>query len=190
MLCDFNPERHDRRSDDAIGLSPCPALYQQALDDFGISKLLEKLSAFSSEEGELTAIAAWLIEQLTANLQANWVVGYLRAMQQEDTEGISELPLLEVPSLRGSALPTDFPMPRFECGASLCWKSLAGMVETDFGTVIGRFYLPAPHRGFQWRWKYLMLLDKDSPSAAIVAADTAWEEDLQPQTSKGGKRRD
>jgi hypothetical protein len=46
--------------------------------------------------------------------------------------------------------------------------------------VIGRFYLPAPHRGLQWSWKYLILLDKDSPSAAWVAADTAWENDLEP----------
>jgi hypothetical protein len=27
----------------------------------------------------------------------------------------------------------------------------------------------------------LILLDKGSPSAAILAADTAWEDDLQPK---------
>jgi hypothetical protein len=55
------------------------------------------------------------------------------------------------------------------------------LVETDFGTVIGCFYLPAPHRRHQWVWKYLIVLDKDSPSSAIVATDTAWEDELEPR---------
>lgn len=77
-------------------------------------------------------------------------------------------------------LPVHFPdveMPRFLYGDSLCWMS-EGEV-TDWGIVIGRFYSFAPHCD-RWRWCYLLWLDHDSPSAAWLSTDIAWEDDLEP----------
>ncbi|HAG82052.1 MAG TPA: hypothetical protein DCL61_13005 [Cyanobacteria bacterium UBA12227] len=164
--------------------------YQQALDDFGLSDLLLKLSNFSeqdldtqwlnSREETLDLIAVWLIEQLTASLKGNLISSYLNAMPHGDSHRISDLPLVDPPLPQASALPTDFSIPQFKYGEHLRWKLWGGLVETDTGVVIGRVYLPASHRGFEWSWKYLILLDQDSPSSAIVTADTAWEDDLEP----------
>lgn len=164
--------------------------YQQALNDFGVSELLEKLNNFNDsgsdrqwmklDSEELDSIAAMLIGQLTASLKGSLISGYLKAIRYGEGEVISDLPLMELLLPQLSALPTQFNVSLFRCGDYLRWKPLSASVETDFGVVIGRFYLPAPHRGLQWSWKYLILLDKDSPSAAWVAADTAWENDLEP----------
>jgi hypothetical protein len=165
--------------------------YQQALDDFGVSELLEKLRNFSNSGNvsqwmnltceELDSIAAMLIGQLTASLERGLISGYFKATWLGESGVISDLPLMKCSLLQLSALPTQFNVPVFQCGDYLRWKPLRASVEPDFGMVIGRFYLPAPHRGFQLTWKYLILLDKGSPSAAILAADTAWEDDLQPK---------
>lgn len=77
-------------------------------------------------------------------------------------------------------LPAHFPnveIPRFLYGDRLCWIS-DGKVS-DQGIVIGRFYSFAPHCD-RWRWCYLLWFDSDSPSAAWVKADIAWEDDLEP----------
>ncbi|YAF94054.1 MAG: hypothetical protein AB3A66_15670 [Nodularia sp. CChRGM 3473] len=50
--------------------------------------------------------------------------------------------------------------------------------DTDWGTAIGRFYSFAPHLCC-WTWCYLIWLSKDSPSAAWISADIAWEQDLE-----------
>lgn len=165
--------------------------YQQALNDFGISELLEKLNNFNDsgsdrqwmnlDSEELDSIAAMLIGQLTASLKGSLISGYLKAIRYEEGEVISDLPLMELLLQKLSALPTQFNVPLFRCGDYLRWKPLSASVESDFGVVIGRFYLPAPHRGFEWSWKYLIMLDFDSPSAAITIADTAWEDDLEPR---------
>lgn len=77
-------------------------------------------------------------------------------------------------------LPTDFPHvepPRFLEGDRLRWIGPGELA--DWGRAIGRFYSFAPHRRC-WTWCYLIWLDVDSPSAAWVRADIAWEEDLKP----------
>ncbi len=79
-----------------------------------------------------------------------------------------------------SDLPANFPdveMPRFLYGDRLRWFSNGE--PTDWGIAIGRFYSFAPHR-YCWQWCYLIWLDADSPSAAWVQADIAWEDDLEP----------
>lgn len=83
-----------------------------------------------------------------------------------------------------SDLPTNFPnveMPRFLYGDRLRW--LSDGAPTDWGIAIGRFYSFAPHRCC-WHWCYLIWLDADSPSAAWVQADIAWEDDLEPITAE------
>jgi hypothetical protein len=77
-------------------------------------------------------------------------------------------------------LPTDFPHvepPRFVEGDRLRWIGPGDLA--DWGVAIGRFYSFASHCRC-WRWCYLIWLDVDSPSAAWVRADIAWEEDLEP----------
>lgn len=81
-------------------------------------------------------------------------------------------------------LPSDFPnveTPRFLYGDRLRWISNGEI--TDWGIAIGRFYSFAPHRCC-WRWCYLIWLDADSPSAAWVQADIAWEDDLEPTVAE------
>jgi hypothetical protein len=76
-------------------------------------------------------------------------------------------------------LPETFPHvepPRFLEGDRLQW--IAHGEPTDWGRVIGRFYSFAPHHHC-WAWCYLIWLDDDSPSAAWVRADIAWEIDLE-----------
>ncbi|WP_339380346.1 hypothetical protein [Coleofasciculus sp. FACHB-SPT9] len=97
---------------------------------------------------------------------------------------IPDLPLIGLdappPSVR---LPPNFPdsaqIPRFLYGDRLQWKPLSDTDETDRGIVIGRFYTFAPHR-YQWAWKYLILIDPESPGAQFCVADTCWEEHLEP----------
>ncbi|WP_242036456.1 hypothetical protein [Leptolyngbya sp. FACHB-321] len=79
-----------------------------------------------------------------------------------------------------SDLPANFPdveVPRFLYGDRLRWLSNGEL--TDWGIAVGRFYSFAPHRCC-WHWCYLIWLDPDSPSAAWVQADIAWEDDLEP----------
>ncbi len=76
-------------------------------------------------------------------------------------------------------LPAHFPdvvQPAFKEGDKLRWISASE--KTDWGIVIGRFFNYAPHY-HDWQWCYLIWLDKQSPSAAWIIADTAWEEDLE-----------
>jgi hypothetical protein len=76
-------------------------------------------------------------------------------------------------------LPAAFPHvepPRFLEGDRLQW--IAQGEPKDWGVAIGRFYSFAPHHR-RWTWCYLIWLDADSPSAAWVKADIAWEADLE-----------
>jgi len=77
------------------------------------------------------------------------------------------------------SLPANFPnvsLPRYNEGQSVCW--ISENEPTDWGIVIGKFFNYAPHLK-KWSWCYLIWLDKNSPSAAWIVADTAWEDDLK-----------
>lgn len=170
--------------------------YEQALDDFGVAQLLLSLRNVSTSDfeqqwlsghkQELECLAAMLIQWLSANLQESLITDYLKAIRQEDAavisswRGIDSLP-------RAIALPAQKSLPLFWLGDCLSWKPLGTQAKTDFGVVVGYLYLPAAHRAFQWSWKYLILLDKDSPSSAWTVVDAAWEEDLQPVAEEDAK---
>ena len=82
-------------------------------------------------------------------------------------------------SQRSVELPSNFPdvqTPRYLEGEKLRW--ITQDENADWGVVLGRFYNYAPHRR-RWTWCYLIWLDKNSPSASWILADTAWEEDLE-----------
>lgn len=168
-------------------MGECPsknlAGYQQALDDFGIISLLQKLillapTEFKVEERE--SLAAMLIERLTTSLNHSLIDQCLNPMYPCPEGVISDLITTEL-----NALPTSIKLIEnfsrhlsfadFAIGEKVQWKPLPH--PTDWGIVIGRFYAYAHHR-CRWGWKYVIWLAQDSPSSAWVVADTAWEEDL------------
>jgi hypothetical protein len=163
--------------------------YQQALNDFAISDLLQRLKTYSDRSYDATwvalkaqeaeTLAAILIQTLTANLNGNLLAVYLDAIRSKTLDASHPLSSLQLPP-PATDLPTTFPdveMPRFLYGDRLCW--LSNGEPSDWGVAIGRFYSFAPHRCC-WQWCYLIWLDANSPSAAWVQADIAWEDDLEP----------
>jgi hypothetical protein len=163
--------------------------YQQVLDDFGITELLNRLRNFSDtnfnaayvklEEQELENLAVILIRELANNLQGKLIADYLNLMRQDRKSNLSGLVHLKFPS-PSIELPANFSnvqTPRFLYSDKLRWISVNG--DSDFGTVIGRFYSFAPH-SCEWQWSYLIWLDKNSLSSVWIIADTAFEEDLEP----------
>jgi hypothetical protein len=73
--------------------------YQEALDDFGITDLLEKLSHFKDanfeaqwlhlEPEELDSLAAILIQQLTNSLNGKLISGYLNTIRHGNSDVFS-----------------------------------------------------------------------------------------------------
>lgn len=166
--------------------------YQQALEDFSITELLETLSHFKDadfdahshhlEPEELDSLAAILIHQLTANLNGKLLGGYLNAHRHGNADVFSHPITLEFP--QSANLPSDFPetaqAPRFNFGDTVAIIT-AGSSES--GVAIGRFYNYAAHRCC-WMWRYIIWLNQASSSAAWIVAATAWEEDLQPEVEE------
>lgn len=163
--------------------------YQQALSDFGITELLEKLSNFSDndfnaqwlykEPGELDSLAAILIQQLINNLNGKLIGGYLNAIRHGNSD-VFEAPIsLEFP--QSVRLPSNFPdstlSPHFLYGDKVRLVPVSS--SSEWGVVIGRFYSYAAHR-CSWMWCYILWLDQASFSASWVVATTVWEEDLEP----------
>ncbi|MFB2836889.1 hypothetical protein, partial [Floridanema evergladense] len=149
-----------------------PYRYQQALDDFGISELLNKLNNhcdadFNSawvhlEAAEAETLAALLIGQLTKNLTGKVITDYLNLLRNNNQAVTSDLPAVELHSLQAITLPENFPQnsktPLFWIGDRIRWKIINNKEQTDFGIVIGKFYAYARHRA-SWEWKYLIWLD-------------------------------
>jgi hypothetical protein len=168
--------------------------YQQALDDFGITKLLTCLKSFSDanfdaswmnlSEQEAESLTAILIQDLTASIRGRLIANYLEIMRQGSKRELTGSINLEFPP-PSVDLPASFPddaePPRFLYGDKLRWISTNS--GADWGTVIGRFYGFASHH-CSWKWCYLIWLNKESPSSAWVVADTAWEEDLEPMVGE------
>ncbi|WP_414574077.1 hypothetical protein [Nostoc sp. CCY 9925] len=164
--------------------------YQQALDDFGITELLTKLSNYSDadfdstwmqlKQQEIEILGAILISQLTSSIDGKLIADYLNLIRHINQDVVPGLINLKFPDA-SIELPANFPeiakAPRFLYGDRLRWLSAES--DTDWGIVIGRFYNYASHR-CSWAWCYVIWLSKDSPSAAWTSADIAWEEDLEP----------
>jgi len=168
--------------------------FQQALDDFGITELMNCLKNFSDanfdaswtnlSEQEVESLATILIQGLTANIKGRLIANYLDIMRRGSKRELTGSINLEFPP-PSVDLPANFPNetepPRFLYGDKLRWIPMNG--GADWGTVIGRFYGFASHY-CSWKWCYLIWLDKESPSSTWVIADTAWEEDLEPMVEE------
>ncbi len=84
---------------------------------------------------------------------------------------MSSIPLDDLPK----DFPHHIPTPRFQLGDRVQWQP---QPTQDFGTVTGIQYVPAPHLQ-TWAWKYIIWLDRHSPSRLWILTDTAWETDLE-----------
>lgn len=161
--------------------------YQQALSDFGIEKLLEKISNYSDadfdagrmnlEPEEVEILGTLLIQHFINSLNGKLLSGFLNAIRHGNSEILPDSISQEI-QLPESGLPINFPnvkTPDYAEGKTVRWKS--AIENSDWGIVLGRFYAYAPHRCC-WAWKYVVLLDKNSPSSDWCVADVAWENDL------------
>lgn len=162
--------------------------YQQALSDFGIEELLEKISNYCDEDfdagkmhleqQELESLAGILLMNFIKGINGKQISGCLNATRHGNSDLMPNSLSQEI-QLPLVGLPSNFPnveTPQYSEGENVRWKSTHE--KTDFGIVLGRFYAYASHIG-RWSWKYVVLLDKNSPSSAWVNSDTAWEEDLE-----------
>lgn len=115
--------------------NPYQAGYQQALTDFALTDLLHHLQTYSDRHFNATwvalkpqeaeAIAALLIQSLTATLNGNLLANYLAAIRHSRPDTSPALASLELPPPY-TDFPTHFPdveMPRFLYGDRLCWIS-------------------------------------------------------------------
>jgi hypothetical protein len=127
---------------------------------------------------ELELLAVLFIQQLTNNLNGKLIRGYLNAIRHENSELLPTSINQEI-QIPDSGLPNNFPdveMPHYSEGKIVRWTSTSK--NPDWGIILGRFYAYASHR-CRWSWKYVVLLDKNSPSSAWCLAEEAWEEDLE-----------
>ncbi len=161
--------------------------YQQALSDFGIEDLFETISNYSDEDfeaglmklepEEVETLAALLIQHWSSNVNGKLLGGYLNAIRHGNSEIVPNSVSYEI-QLPDSGLPSNFPnveMPHYAEGKTVRWKS--ALENSDWGIVLGRFYAYAPHL-CRWTWKYVVLLDSNSPSEEWCVADVAWQNDL------------
>ncbi len=162
--------------------------YQQALSDFCIEDLLEEISNYCDadfeagrmnlEVSEIETLTVLIIQQLSKSINGKLLSGYLNALRHGNSELLPTSINEEIQS-PDAGLPNNFPdveIPQYVPGKIVRWKS--ALENPDWGIVLGYFYAFASHR-CRWGWKYVVLLDKTSPSSAWCVADTAWEEDLE-----------
>jgi hypothetical protein len=137
--------------------------YQQALSDFCIEELLEKISNYSDEDfdagrmnlepEEMKTLAALLIQHFINSLNGKLLSGFLNAIRHGNSEILPDSISQEI-KLPDSGLPINFldvENLRYSEGKTVRWKS--AIENSDFGIILGRFYAYAPHRCC-WAWKY------------------------------------
>ena len=161
--------------------------YQQALSDFGIEELLEKISNYSDdnfdsgrmnlEPEEMEILAALLIQHFINSLNGKLLSGFLNAIRHGNSDILPNSVSQEI-QLPESGLPINFPdvkTPDYAEGKKVRWKS--AIENSDWGIILGHFFAYAPHL-CRWTWKYVVLLDSNSPSEEWCVADVAWQDDL------------
>jgi hypothetical protein len=163
-----------------------PPGYLKALEDFGVTELMQTLAregARGCEFQQLSSLTALLIKHLACTLDCDWLSAYRYAVQMGRAQEVSRILAMG----KSLPLPADSPAffleaqpSRYRFGEVLRWIPLEDeeIALIDWGIVIGRFYGYAPER-CRWMWCYLLLLDPDSPSARWCVVDTAWENDLE-----------
>lgn len=72
----------------------------------------------------------------------------------------------------------NLPVPRYAIGVKVRLAPVLGAAE--WGTLIGFYWGYAPHR-CQWMYRYIIYLDRDSPSAAWIQSTFTWENEIECQ---------
>ncbi|WP_217650440.1 hypothetical protein [Spirulina major] len=158
--------------------------YEQALNDYGITPLLDQIQNlwdYPLAEATLNRLAKVILTHCAQNLSEAQVRAYLWALQDGQAAPLMTSRALPIPPDSPAMFLSAQP-PRFEMGAVVQWVPFTDEEDdialADFGIVMGRFYGYASHSG-QWLWCYLIYLDPDAPSARWCSVDTAWENDLE-----------
>ncbi|MEQ8466284.1 hypothetical protein [Coleofasciculus sp. E1-EBD-02] len=169
---------------------------QQRLEDVGVTQLLSHLKHYSDidfdasqmhlTDAEVNILAKLFIQQLTQSLNGKLIAGALNTLRhgkeiEEMTPHSVGVGLVTSGETRNDSCETrpytrlnTFPTPRYQEGDRVQWKT----PNPDWGVILGRFY-EYNHDCDQWTICYLIELAPDSPSAAWITADMAWEEDLE-----------
>jgi hypothetical protein len=158
--------------------------YQQALTDFCVVDLIAKIGVCSDtnrmelEPQEREALAALFVKRLTDNLTEKTVNDYFNVLRYGLEDVLPNPISIEVsPPCNLTPNFADALTPRFLEGTRVRWVSVDE--NREWGVILGRFYAFAPHH-YRWTWRYVVLLDSDTPSAKWITSDTAWEDDLAP----------
>jgi hypothetical protein len=156
--------------------------YHKALVDFCIVDLIAQIGVCANtnrlqlEPQEREALAALFVKRLSDNLTEKNVSDYFNTLRY-GTEDVlpNPIPIELSPPCHFTPNFAEALTPRFLEGTRVRWIH----ENREWGVVLGRFYAFAPHL-CAWTWRYVVLLDSDSPSADWIVADTAWEDDLEP----------
>lgn len=136
-----------------------------------VQKINPTLTAFESSQ-----ITTLLIKQLAVTLNCEIINNYLQAKRlgQQDIFSVPitrEYPQsVELPNLLNT------PPPNYSIGSKVRLTPIDG--ATEWGTLIGNYLAYAP-RVREWQWKYILFLDKDSPSADWVKTTNAWQDEIE-----------
>ena len=165
-------------------LNESPAGYLEALDDFGILDLMQKLSEQGGSDfglDQLSSLATLLVKHLTAVVSPEVVHTYrdLTAAGRDMLAGqlLAAAGRMRVPADCPAAI-LDAQPPWFRVGELVQWIFADEPKLADWGIVVGRYYGYSVESG-HWQWCYLVMLDPDAPSARWCGLDTAWECDLE-----------
>lgn len=151
--------------------------------DFNVPALIDHLGNFSDayfdatwmhlSVNEAEALAALLIYQLTQSLSGKLLAAYLHALRSGESLDLPPVRIRARHPMRHLPItfPEEAPLPVFLYGDRVRWRTDA----MTTGTVIGRYFAYAHHRGC-WTWNYLVWLN--DPTGQVLA-DTAGEDDLE-----------
>jgi hypothetical protein len=139
-------------------------------ENLGIKKLQKNISSLYGLEKseEINLLTALFIEQLADSLELLPKTTRVEISQKNNLFPVSSFP----------NLPVDFPdsaeMPLYLYGDRVGHEFIEG-----YGIVIGRFY--AFDRNLEgWRWKYLILGDRDFATNSFFSSCVCWETELDP----------
>ncbi len=153
--------------------------YSQALSDYAIANVLKAVQEAhpTISQAESSLIAALVIEQLPKAVNSNLVSRYLHAIHNAQQQDVFTAPItLEYPQSVNLPNCSNLPLLVYNNGVKVRLTPVNG--ATEWGTLIGAYLAYACHRCC-WMYRYVLWLDKDSPSAAWLKATCVWEDDIE-----------
>lgn len=149
--------------------------YNQVLDDFAINELLQTIkSVEATSDYEADLIAVLLIRQISNSLNPTIINQYRQAIH-DSTQTLHSLDLF-MPPQSIELPPLQVPQPKFKIPNDVKLTPIDG--ASEWGYIIGYYLAYSPHQ-LQWVYRYIIYLDKTSPSVGWVSMTTAWEEEIE-----------